>query len=142
MPDDQEQKVEMEIFFKGGHEIVLSNGETFKIPRLTWGKEAKVIRALGGLINKVPSLRDVKLDKLSGSDILKVFPTIMEIAPDYLSDIVVHLSGEDISWVRDNLDIQDVVNIIYPFFPRIGKLLSQSNLVDVTDPLKPVESPT
>ena len=139
---DRDQE-EMDVFFRGNHTLRLSNGKNIPIPKLSWGREGKVIRCFGKMLAEIPALKKIATEtgKVTGSDIMAVLPEVLAIAPEYITEMVIHLSGLSKTVVEDDLEIEDVINIIYPFFPRIGKLLSRNKFLR-TEQEKPEESPT
>ena len=140
-PTVQDQ-FEMDTFFKGGYALKLKNEKSIIIPKLNWGREGKVVRCLGQMLSNVPDLRKLAdLDKVTGSDLVDVLPSILTFAPEYITEMASHLSGLKVTEVED-LDTEDIINIVSPFFPRIVKLLKTDTLAKLAQPAKPVESPT
>lgn len=130
--------------FKGPVEIELKNGEKVILPRLTLGKIVAVTDSMNTLISiaqeKTPQLFDVisgKSGDNAGSQIIQMLPTIL---PYLISELIIVISaylGKEEDWVKDNMDMEDLVAVATPFF---GDILVQGKhlIAPVTEALKKV----
>ncbi len=117
-----DESKEFDIFFSGEKSLKLESGEELKIPRLVWGAEARVVKTLGKLLKVLPELQNEKIEKITGQDILRILPKVIEETPDLVTEVVCSLTKKDKTWVEENLSVFDIVKIIYPFFPRMVRL--------------------
>lgn len=111
--------------------VKIQNGEEITLPRLTIGKIMAVTDAMSVLIDsakeKSPEIFNIIGGK-SGENVgVKLVETLPALFPLLLEQIVNVLSkylGKDAEWIKDNMDMEDLVAVATPFF---GGILKQGN---------------
>ena len=112
-------------------EITLVNGEKVVLPRLTIGKIMDVTDAMNELMDsakeKTPQIFDLFTGKENDNIGMRLVQTLPTLLPVLLVQVVNLLSkylGKDVKYVKENMDMEDMVNILTPFF---GGILAQGN---------------
>jgi len=112
--------------------VKLSCGEEIKLPRMTIGKILSVTHALSELAKvtkeKHPELLDStdweKDPGSAGARILKALPEILPTVADQIIDIVATYLNKDTDWIKENMDLEDLAKVAFPFFEAF---MAQSN---------------
>ncbi len=112
--------------------IILSCGEEITLPRMTIGKILHVTHALSELAKVTKKefpdlLTGVEMDKdpgVAGTKILKALPEILPVVADQVVDLIASYLGKETAWVKDNMDLEDLSKVAFPFFEAF---MAQSN---------------
>lgn len=100
-----------EVFFPEGEELITLSGERFLIPKVTWGKEIQVGHAIGRVMEK---LKDVRAGTKWNID--KLIPQLLQYAPKEVTHMVAILLEKEDVWVEQNLNSDQIMGILLPFF--------------------------
>jgi len=114
--------------------ISLSNGETLVLPRLTLGRIISVSKSVMVLLKKIkdvaPELFNAsatETDNVSiGSKVLGALPDLLPQVWDEVVGVISDYTGKESSWVKAELDLEDTVNVLFPFFTSIFKQGNQA----------------
>ena len=114
-------KNDTQAFFPDTDVFICSSGEQIKIPRITWGKEIKLLKSASAIIKSVPELNSLSINPETGvqlTDILKLVPSILETVPEQVTGFVALMLDRTSEWVNENLSSSDVVGLVFPFFKK------------------------
>ena len=136
---DNEKEIEKEIeeFDKTTFQVMTITGEVFNLPRVGWVAEMKILKALGDLLKKLPqdfimgigpSGLPLDFRNLSSDELLRILNFICEEAPDQITMVVSEILKKDSDWVKENLDLNEIVKVLIPFFYGRRLKLSHSFL--------------
>lgn len=137
LSNEAEIVAEIEEFNKTTFQVTTITGETFNLPRVGWAAEMKILKALGDLLKKLPQdfilgigPSGIPLDfrNLSSDEMLKILNFVCEEAPDQITMIVSEILKKDSEWVKENLDLNEIVKVLIPFFYGRRLKLSHSFL--------------
>ncbi len=122
---------EMETFCPQGGEVKLpSLNKHFEIKKFTWGKEAVLGKMLGTLLkdSNFGEFRKLTEENIQGNPqiVIDTFLPILESAPETITKMVGTILDKENKWVEDNLQIEDIVEVLVPFF--IGAFKRYQNL--------------
>lgn len=114
--------------------VSLSNGETLVLPRLTLGRIISVSKSVMALLRKVrevaPELFNVEAtatDNVSlGTKVLGALPDLLPQVWDEVVGVISDYTGKESAWVKSELDLEDTVTILFPFFTSIFKQGNQA----------------
>lgn len=122
------ENVDVTKAFDNNKVIKLVNGEEVTLPRLTIGKIMVVTDAVSTLINaareKVPNIAGlIGADAPEGSGVLlaQALPAVIPVLMNEIVNVLAKYLGKDHDWIKDQLDMEDLVNISTPFFADIFK---------------------
>ena len=120
---------EIEEFSRTTRKVKTIYGELFEYPRVGWVVEAKILRSLGKLLKRIPSIfyqlpgqgeaeQDIltTLGSLTGQNILEIISVICEEAPDEITQMVSLITRQDENWIGERLDLEGVSEVLLPFF--------------------------
>jgi hypothetical protein len=125
--------------------VKLSNGETLVLPRLTLGRIISASSSISALIKKVkevapdlfkiqtpeapkeetPEAVQAYVEAVAAQDVglgQRVLTALPEVLPNVWDEVVALISnylGKEATWVKTELDLEDVVKILFPFFTSI-----------------------
>jgi hypothetical protein len=131
--DEVEKIDEIETFFPAGGEVKLPTlNKTFPIKKFTWGKEAVLGKLLGSLLKdsnfgEFKNLTEQNVQQ-NPQIVVNAFLPLLESAPDTITKMVATILDKDINWVEDELSIEDIVEVLIPFFT--GAFKRYQNLYD------------
>ncbi len=132
-------KDETQVFFPDSNKFVTSSGEEITIPRITWGKEIKLLKIASGIMKSVPELANLNADPEKGlqvSDVLKLIPSILETVPEQITSFVALMLDRTPEWVNDNLSSEDIVKLVFPFFRKfINNLVKVQGTQEESQPV-------
>jgi len=116
-------------FVNKKHIIVLPNGEELNIPRLTIGRILTVTNHISELVKavkeEVPNLFDFDEKAAEsgqieiGTRILQAIPAILPNVSEHIVSVVACYIDKEEQWVKDTLDLEDLIAIATPFFENI-----------------------
>lgn len=112
---------EVETFFPAGGEVKLpSLKKTFSIKKFTWGKEAVLGKLLGSLLkdSNFGEFRNLTEQNVQQNPqiVINAFLPLLESAPDTITKMVATILDRDDKFVEENLNIEDVIEVLVPFF--------------------------
>jgi len=122
--------------FQPDRRVKLENGQEIQLPKLTWGRECKLLRIISDLVSQ-PPFKGLKLENATASTLISVLPQLAAAAAPKLTEFVAVVTGKDKAWVEDNCSLNDILEITIPFFAAYT-----NNLAGKVDQLaKRVQSP-
>ena len=124
-----------EAFQNSPRTVKLSTGEEIPLPRLTLGKILAVTKSMQNLISAVkdksPEIMNLfggEAPENAGAILMGALPSL--VGP-LLEEIVIVLSdylGKPSDWIKENMDMEDLVAVATPFF---GDIFKQGNVAMV-----------
>jgi len=113
-------------------EFKLSNGETIELPKLSWKKEIKIYKIIGNVTKKLNVTTEAEIKPM---DMLKLVSEMLVELPEPLTEICTILTGKSKEWIEDNLKLEDVTALVFPFFNRFISVITEQ--ASKIRPLKP-----
>jgi len=117
--------------FQNAVKIQLINGEEVVLPRLTIGKIMEVTDSMNVLMESAKEKAPQVFDMFTGKDsenvgvkLVQVLPSLLPILMTQIVDLLSKYLGKDTQYIKDNMDMEDLVKILTPFF---GDILKQGN---------------
>lgn len=119
--EDQEILQEISTFIREPKIITLSNGKTLEIKPLSWKKELQLINILGKALSEGISLSQLTEETSLGAiySTSSFIANLLQIAPEILTEMVVVISELDRETIENELILDDLVEIVYPFLLSI-----------------------
>lgn len=119
--EEQEILQEISAFIKEPKIITLSNGKTLEIKPLSWKKELQLINILGKALSEGVSLSQLTEEASLGSiySTSSFIANLLQVAPEILTEMVVVISELDRETIENELILDDLVEIVYPFLLSI-----------------------
>lgn len=106
--------------------VTLKNKEVIQLPRLTLGKIMHVTDSVNKLVDtakeKTPQVFDILSGKMGedvGGQLLQVLPTLLPYLLNNLVEVISKYLDKEEDWVKDNMDMEDLVAVATPFFADI-----------------------
>jgi len=119
--EDQEILQEISTFIREPKIITLSNGKTLEIKPLSWKKELQLINILGKALSEGISLSQLTEETSLGAiySTSSFIANLLQVAPEILTEMVVVISELDRETIENELILDDLVEIVYPFLLSI-----------------------
>lgn len=99
--------------------ITLTNGQTLEIKPLTWKQELQLIKLIGDFISKVSQEKKVSIESFSMLETGQLLGLIFKYAPDLLTQATSIIIRRPASFIEENLTLDDIIKIVFPFFGNI-----------------------
>lgn len=116
--------------------VILTSGEVVELPRLTIGKILAVTDAMSTLITTAKDKSPEVFKMFSGEGGenfgVKLVETLPQLFPVVLDQVVNVLSiylGREAKWIKETMDMEDLVAIATPFFADISKQGDRKSVV-------------
>lgn len=102
--------------------VTLVNGETIEVPLLSWKQEKPALQILGKLLKIVQvtplmaeSLQSTKTEQIQ--TIVNIVSTFLasDTTGNLLTQLVSLILKKDADWVEENLNMEGIVMVLYPF---------------------------
>lgn len=116
---------EIEEFNKITFQVTTITGETLNVPRVGWAAEMRILKTMGDLLKKIPQdflmgtgPSGIPLDfkNLTSEETLRILNFVCEEAPDQITTITSEVLKKEVDWVKENLDLNEIIKILIPFF--------------------------
>lgn len=109
------EDAEVRIFVIDEHKVRTVTGDLLAVPKVSWGKERKVLYALRDLLKSI-----IESGVLSGATNeeefqAKLIAFLFDKAPDILTSVVCELLGKDTEFVEANLEMMEMLGLVLPF---------------------------
>lgn len=102
--------------------VTTLDGDTVKVPKVSWGTELKVISILEKVLKVISD--DVGALNLQ-KDGVKLVQVLMEKTPEKLTELVSVILRKEALWVEENLDSSEIISVVVPLLVARLTLITQ-----------------
>jgi len=115
------ESAEQQAFF--GNDFTLDNGDTIAIKKPGLKKQIQIIKKVGQTLKDLKEVKDINIDAFTWKDVVTVLPDILTEVPDAIVEIGGLILDKDEKWVEENVVLEDLIEILVPFFKTYGELI-------------------
>ena len=112
---------ELDAFFPD-HKFTLVDGDEIGLPKMSWGRELKLVKIVLRIFKGVDL---TKLGESGASSLLSSLPTMLETAGPAATEFCSIMLDKDETWIDNNLDMTDVIDLITSFFVVFFRTFSE-----------------
>ena len=108
------------------HRLVTITGEEHECPKCSWRMERQVLRCIAGVIEPLVSSNVFAVTTESGGandQVIRILEILLQQAPDKVTEAAAVLTGTDVQWVDENLNIEGIIDLLVPFFASKRKAI-------------------